>query len=168
LDEVLLESVRAGRVLGNARGVEIRVSFLAPEAEYVGDEGLLRQLLLILLDNAVKYTRSGGHVNASLEALPNAYRICVADTGCGIPSADQPFIFDRFYRADKSRSRRQPGAGSGAGLGLAIARWISRLHHGRIWLERSAPNGSLFCVELPCCEEHAPFQTHQSVTAKVL
>lgn len=149
IDEVLQESVRAGRILGNARNVEIRVGQVAPESEYTGDEGLLRQLLLILLDNAVKYTLGGGSVDVSLSVTASAYRLCVADTGCGIPPADQPYIFDRFYRADKSRSRRQPGSGGGAGLGLAIAQWITQLHRGRIWLERSDSQGSVFCVELP-------------------
>lgn len=149
IDEVVLESARAAKVLGNARNVEIQVGPVASESEYIGDEGLLRQLLLILLDNAVKYTQPGGRVDVSLEATPSAYRIWVADCGCGIPSADQPHIFDRFYRVDKARSRRQPGAGGGAGLGLAIAQWITHLHSGRIWLERSDAQGSVFCVELP-------------------
>jgi heavy metal sensor kinase len=155
LDEVVLESVRAARVLGNAREVEIRVAHFAPEAEYHGDEGLLRQLLLILLDNAVKHTSARGCVEVSLSAPGNRYRIGVVDTGCGIPSTDQPFIFDRFYRSDKSRSRQQPGAGSGAGLGLAIAQWITQMHRGTIWLEKSDEHGSLFCIELPIPERES-------------
>jgi heavy metal sensor kinase len=156
LDEVLLESVRAGRVLGNAREVDIQIGHVASDSEYEGDEGLLRQLLLILLDNAVKHTPAGGHVEVSLTASHAGYWINVADTGCGISPADQPFIFDRFYRADKSRSRRQAGAGSGAGLGLAIAQWITILHNGRIRLEKSDQQGSVFCVELPRREEYSP------------
>jgi signal transduction histidine kinase len=149
IDEVLLESVRAGRVLGKLRNVDVRAEPVEPELEYTGDEGLLRQLLLILLDNAVKYTPAGGHVEISLTVAESGYRIRVADTGCGIPLADQRYIFDRFYRADKSRSRRQLGAGSGAGLGLAIAQWITQQQRGRIWLESSSSHGSVFCVELP-------------------
>jgi heavy metal sensor kinase len=154
LDEVILESVRAGRILGNVRDVAIRVGHLASEATCEGDEGLLRQLILILLDNAVKYTAAGGHVEISLLASADTYRVRVEDTGCGIPAADQPYIFDRFYRADKARSRRQPGAGSGAGLGLAIAQWIVQLHRGKIWLENSGANGSVFWFELPASIEH--------------
>lgn len=149
IDEALFESVRAGKVLGKARDVEIRLAHLAPASEYAGDEGLLRQLFLILLDNAVKYTPAGGHVDVCLKSHGGAYRITVADTGPGIPAADQPHIFDRFYRADKSRSRRQPGMGSGAGLGLAIAQWIAHMHGGDIRLENSGPQGSVFRVELP-------------------
>jgi two-component system, OmpR family, sensor histidine kinase CiaH len=143
-------------VLGNARDVSIRVGHLAPEAAYEGDEGLLRQLILILLDNAVKYTPAGGTVEISLLAFTNTYRVRVADTGCGIPVADQPYIFRRFYRADKARSRRQPGAGSGAGLGLAIAQWITQLHDGTIWLEKSDAKGSIFWFELPANVECPP------------
>jgi two-component system OmpR family sensor kinase len=152
LDEVLSESVRAGRILGNSRNVDIRVGDLVAEAAYEGDEGLLRQLVMILLDNAVKYTGAGGHVDVSLMLSQGTYKLCVADTGCGISAPDQPYIFDRFYRADKSRSRQQSGVGSGAGLGLAIARWIAHLHNGTIRLEKSDQYGSVFCVEMPARE----------------
>ena len=149
LDEVLQESVRAGKVLGTARGIDVKIAQVSSEAEYSGDEGLLRQLLLILIDNGVKYTGADGQVQVSLVKAGGSYRIRVADTGPGVAPADQPYIFDRFYRADKARSRRQPGAGGGAGLGLAIGRWITQLHAGRLYLERSDSGGSVFCVELP-------------------
>jgi two-component system OmpR family sensor kinase len=149
LDEVVQESVRAGKVLGKARDVKVGVVGNLTECEYTGDEGLLRQVLLILIDNAVKYTPPGGQVNVSLDRAYGSYRIRVADTGCGIAVQDQARIFDRFFRADKSRSRKEPGAGSGAGLGLAIAQWIAGIHHGRLWLERSDASGSVFCMELP-------------------
>jgi heavy metal sensor kinase len=156
LDEVLSESVRAARVLANARGVQVEVAHLSPESMYEGDEGLLRQLLLILLDNAVKFTLSGGQIRVSLTAKEDRYTVCVADSGCGIAASDQPHIFDRFYRADKSRSRREPGAGGGAGLGLAIAKWVAELHGGTIRLENSGPHGSVFCVDLPFPMQHEP------------
>jgi heavy metal sensor kinase len=167
LDEVLLESVRAGRVLGDAREVDIQVGDVASEAEYQGDEGLLRQLLLILVDNAVKYTSAGGHVKVSLTASQGLYRICVSDTGCGIFTADQPYIFDRFYRGDKSRSRQHPGAGTGAGLGLAIAQWITHLHGGNIRLEKSDQHGSVFRLDLPLREEH-PSPAVKATAANVI
>ncbi len=149
LDEIVQESIRAGRVLGAARGVEVRVGESLPEAEFTGDEGLLRQLLLILVDNAVKYTPSGELVEVWLSSTSTGYRLRVADSGTGVAPADQPYIFDRFYRADKGRSRRQSAAGGGAGLGLAIARWITQLHGGSVWLEHSDSRGSVFCVDLP-------------------
>lgn len=141
--------MRAGKVLGTARGIDVKVGEVSMEAEYSGDEGLLRQLLLILIDNGVKYTSATGRVEVSLQKSGDDYRIRVADTGPGVALADQPYIFDRFYRADKGRSRRQPGAGGGAGLGLAIGRWITQLHGGQISLEQSDSGGSVFCVELP-------------------
>jgi heavy metal sensor kinase len=153
LEEAVLESIRAGRVLGRNRGVEIRVGELQTEAACEGDEGLMRQLLLILIDNAVKYTEPGGHVEVGMVRRGAHYRICVADTGSGVAAVDRPYIFDRFYRADKSRSRRQPAAGSGAGLGLAIAQWIAQLHQGKVWLEETGERGSVFCVEVPAAAE---------------
>jgi signal transduction histidine kinase len=149
LGEVILDSVRAAKVLGDARNVRVTSSIMR-EARFIGDEGLLRQLFLILLDNAVKYTAHGGNVDLVLRAPGDEYEIQVSDTGCGIAAPDQPFIFDRFFRADKSRSRRDPGAGSGAGLGLAIAKSIVELHKGELKLERSGPSGSMFSVRLPC------------------
>lgn len=141
LDEIVHESIRAGRVLGSAHGVEMRAGEIAAEASYWGDEALLRQLLLILLDNAVKYTPSGGRVVVSLTATDQAYELSVCDTGSGVPAADQPRIFDRFYRG-RTRPPNVPATGTGAGLGLAIAVWITGLHGGRVWLERSNPAGS--------------------------
>jgi signal transduction histidine kinase len=95
-------------------------------------------------------------VDVSLTAKESGYSVCVADTGCGIASADRPYIFDRFYRADKSRSRKEPGAGGGAGLGLAIAKWIAELHAGVVRLKNSDPHGSVFCVELPSDNRRKP------------
>lgn len=149
LDEVVVESVRAGRVLGNAKGVGVALNDGISEAPFTGDEGLVRQLLLILIDNAVKYTAAGGRVEVALHRLNDQYRLEVRDTGCGIPLEEQKHIFDRFYRVDKSRSRRNLGAGSGAGLGLSIARWIVGLHDGQIFLDRSTPEGSTFVIILP-------------------
>ena len=156
LDEVLLDSIRAGKVLGNARGVEIRLGSIAKETVCKGDEGLLRQLFLILLDNGVKFTAEGGAVDVSLIATEGQFIVRFADTGCGIPPEDVPRIFDRFYRVDKSHSRRHPGAGSGAGLGLAIARWITDQHQGAIRVEKSNETGSVFCVELPATGDVSP------------
>lgn len=149
LDEVVVESARAGRVLGDAKGVGVNLATPGSGLEANGDEGLVRQLLLILIDNAVKYTPAGGRVDVQLAATREAYRITVRDTGCGIPKDDQAHIFDRFYRVDKSRSRKNPGAGSGAGLGLSIARWIAGIHRGTVSLEASGASGSVFTVVLP-------------------
>jgi signal transduction histidine kinase len=132
LTEVADEALRAARVLAHSKNIDVRDSRPRRDLELEGDEGLLRQLLLILLDNAVKYTPSGGRVELKLQDQQGGYGVEVSDSGEGIAQADLPFVFDRFYRADKARSRRDPGVGSGAGLGLAIAKWIAELHGGAI------------------------------------
>jgi signal transduction histidine kinase len=110
-----------------------------------GDETRLRQLLLILLDNALKYTDQGGRVEVSVGQAERHARLVVADTGIGIPTQDLPYIFDRFYRVDGSRNHEN----GGTGLGLAIARWIVQAHHGTIKVESEPGKGAKFQVDLP-------------------
>jgi signal transduction histidine kinase len=97
------------------------------------------------MDNAVKYTGAGGQVRVSLIRKDGAADITVMDSGIGIAPEDLPRIFDRFYRADKARSREQ----GGIGLGLAIARWIVEAHRGQIRVESALGQGSTFSVTLP-------------------
>jgi signal transduction histidine kinase len=110
-----------------------------------GDETRLRQLLLILLDNALKYTDEGGRVDVSVGHADRYARLVVADTGVGIPAKDLPYIFDRFYRVDGSRNHEN----GGTGLGLAIARWIVQAHHGSIKVDSEQGKGARFQVDLP-------------------
>ena len=151
LDELLRESVRGAEILGRLRNVRVEMADNAPEdALCHGDEALVKQLVMILLDNAVKYTPAGGTVTASLAKSDRGYRITVADTGLGIPPEAQPYIFRRFYRVDKARSRASAAdGGSGAGLGLAIGKWIAEVHHGTLELTRSGPGGTVFTANLP-------------------
>jgi len=152
LDELVWECVRAAEFLGTRRGVTIRLGKL-PEIPYRGDEGLLRQLILNLLDNAIKHSPGEGEVHVSLERHDSEHRIIVSDTGLGIPPEAQPHIFERFYRADKSRSRTEASdLGAGAGLGLSIGRWIAETHQGRLELRSSDQTGSVFVVSLPASE----------------
>jgi heavy metal sensor kinase len=111
----------------------------------MGDESLLRRLADILLDNAFKYTPSPGSVHLSLEQRVERAVITVQDSGVGIAKEDQDKIFERFYRADKARSRAQ----GGTGLGLAIAQWIVAQHRGSITVESRPGEGATFQVELP-------------------
>lgn len=148
LDELLAESARAAAVLGARKGVEVALDDSA-EAPFTGDEGLMRQMFLNLLDNAVKHTPQGGRVNARLEVRNGDYRVTVSDTGSGIPAEAQPHIFERFFRADKARARSEPGNGGGAGLGLSIAQWIAHAHGGDLKLQRSDARGSIFVASLP-------------------
>lgn len=111
----------------------------------VGDTTALSRLLNILLDNAVKYTPSPGTIELILEAENESAVITVRDSGIGISDEDRPRIFERFYRADKARSREL----GGAGLGLAIAEWIITQHRGRVTIESTQGQGSSFFVTLP-------------------
>jgi len=150
LDEVVADSTRAFGVLAERKGVHLK-SEAGPEAPYHGDERLLRQMISNLLDNAIKFTPEGGIVGVRLQQAGASYQIAVTDTGCGIPGELQPRVFERFFRADKARaSTNGPG---GAGLGLAIARSIVELHHGRLTLQHSGPEGTTFCVTLPFREQ---------------
>jgi signal transduction histidine kinase len=102
-------------------------------------------MLLNLLDNAIKFTDRGGKVRLDVNRADDAYLIRVSDTGRGIPKEAQPHIFDRFYRADRARSRdANRETASGAGLGLSIARWIAEVHGGDVRLAQSSPAGSIF------------------------
>jgi len=132
------------RLIAQERGISSGVS-LNGAVMVAGDEGRLRQLLLILLDNAIKYTDSGGEVNVELSRAENRARLVVEDTGIGIPKADLPHIFDRFYRVDRVREHES----GGTGLGLSIAQWIVQAHHGSIRAEETAGGGTKFQVDLP-------------------
>jgi signal transduction histidine kinase len=109
------------------------------------DAEALRRALLILIDNAAKYTPERGMVRFDLSANDGFARFSVTDTGIGIAPADLPHIFDRFWRADKARSR----AHGGAGLGLSIAKWIAESHAGSITVESEAGKGSVFSMSVP-------------------
>jgi heavy metal sensor kinase len=149
LDQLVAECVRAADILGSRKGVRITVAELR-ETCYNGDEGLLRQLVLNLLDNAIKHTPATGSVSVALTTQEAEHRILVSDTGLGIPQDAQPYIFQRFYRADKARSRSDTSEfGSGAGLGLSIAQWIAAQHGGYVRLLKSDERGSVFLASLP-------------------
>jgi signal transduction histidine kinase len=135
-------------VLAAQKNLHLEIPVL-PESSLRGDESLLRQMFWNLLDNAIKYTPNEGRVRIGLESQDAQYVITVSDTGSGIPAASQPYIFERFYRADQARSRTETGPESGAGLGLSIARWFAEAHHGRVDLQRSDQTGSTFVVYLP-------------------
>ncbi|MDH4292086.1 MAG: ATP-binding protein, partial [Dehalococcoidia bacterium] len=109
-----------------------------------GDEARLRELFMNLLDNAIRYTPSPGTISVSLHREGQMAVVAITDTGIGIPAEDIPFIFERFYRVDKSRSRVE----GGSGLGLAISRHIAEAHEGKIEVESQVGSGSTFSVWL--------------------
>jgi signal transduction histidine kinase len=142
LDRVLLEAV--GAVRPRVPGPQVRIDTLEPS--FVdGDPDRLKQLLLILLDNAVKYTPGEGTVTAGLRGAEGIAELTVADTGIGIPPDDLPHVFERFYRADPAR-RRDAG---GTGLGLSIAKWIVEQHGGSIDITSAVGQGTVVTVRLP-------------------
>jgi two-component system phosphate regulon sensor histidine kinase PhoR len=110
-----------------------------------GDASLLREVLQNLLDNAIQYTPEGGQIRVSATAGAREATITVADTGIGIPLADQERIFERFYRVDAARSREA----GGTGLGLSIAKHIVEAHGGRLWVESEVGRGSKFSFSVP-------------------
>ncbi len=110
-----------------------------------GDKDRLRQLLVNLVDNALKYTPPGGEVRLRVERDDTLALLTVQDTGEGIPPEDQERVFERFYRVDKARSRQR----GGTGLGLSICKWIAEAHGGKISLESEVGKGSTFVVQLP-------------------
>lgn len=139
------------RVLADAAGITLTTCGLIPST-VSGDARALQRLLLILLDNAIKYSKGGGEVQLSLEIRQSGGRrtavLEVRDQGIGIASEDLPHVFERFYRASKDRSRKVDGVG----LGLSIAESIARRHGGEIQIESSPGVGSTARVLLPAME----------------
>jgi heavy metal sensor kinase len=116
-----------------------------------GDASWLERVILNLMDNAFKFTPHGGEVQVTLTANAGQVILCVKDTGVGIPAEALPHIFERFYRAEPSRSKEVEGAG----LGLALTKWIVDQHQGRIEVESHPGKGSSFCVLLPALDSGA-------------
>jgi heavy metal sensor kinase len=148
VDEVVADAVRSISVLAGKRAISIEVESDA-EMPMKADESLLCRLFANLLDNAVKYGRSGGRILVRESVTDDEYILTVTDDGIGIPPEEQARIFERFYRVDHARSRGEETETSGAGLGLAIAKWIAEMHHGKVGLVSSDQGGSVFSVRLP-------------------
>ncbi|MDQ2903477.1 MAG: HAMP domain-containing sensor histidine kinase [Ktedonobacteraceae bacterium] len=149
LDHAALQLVRQlrRRLIVEGSALELLVGQIEP-VRVRGDEESLRRVMLILLDNAIKYTSSNneagaGRVTVSLERVGNSAALRVRDTGIGIDAADLPFVFERFYRADQARSRE------GTGLGLSIAQTLVEQIGGRITTESTSGEGSTFTIWLP-------------------
>jgi heavy metal sensor kinase len=147
LDELAAQALVRARSLAAAKNITLK-SNLEPDLPIAADEALLGRMLLNLLDNAIKYSPPNTTVELTCTREADRYLIRVADQGQGIAADLQARIFERFFRADKSRARVETETG-GAGLGLSIARWIAQAHHGRLELTRSDGTGSLFTVALP-------------------
>ncbi|HWZ57995.1 MAG TPA: HAMP domain-containing sensor histidine kinase [Gemmatimonadaceae bacterium] len=143
VDDIALDAVASVRVLAEQRGVDLDV-LQFEESAAVADAGLVRQLLVILLDNAVKFTAPGGRVSLSVQPEAGRATVVVADNGVGIAAAELPRVFDRFYRGDDARRRAD-----GAGLGLSIARWIADVHDAELTVDSVLGEGTRVTVRFP-------------------
>lgn len=148
LDALLLEVFQEMRILAGTN-VALKVADI-DEVQVQGDRDRLKQVLLNLVANAIQYTPPGGEVIMSLARIGQQARIIVRDTGPGIPAKDLPFIFERFYRAEKSRTRSRS---SGFGLGLSISQWIVENHGGTIKVDSKEGQGTTFAIWLPIWED---------------
>ncbi len=144
-DQLVETVVATTEVLAAEHAIHLSTQISHP-VRVLGDEARLIQVVMNLLDNAIRYTNSGGQVWVTLEQRSEAVALSVRDTGIGIAPEHVPHIFERFYRAD---STRRWSEGSGSGLGLSIVEWIVRSHGGSIVVESQVGCGSCFTVYLP-------------------
>ena len=145
LEPLVAEMLETATILGESAGITVRRLGTEP-ATVSGDPDRLRQLLLNIVTNAIKYTPRGGTVSIGLDRRGDQAAVTIDDTGVGIASVDVPFIFERFWRADRARSRGERG---GLGLGLSIAEWIAQAHGGGITVASRIGRGTTFTVQLP-------------------
>jgi len=147
LSDLVIESCEQLRHCAEAGQLSLIVENVEP-IEVIGDSLRLRQMFRNTLENAIKYTPEGGEVRVQLRPEgDDRSRLIITDTGIGIPAADLPRIFDRFYRVDKARSRER----GGSGLGLSIVKWVVDAHSGTISIESEAGKGTLVTILLPLC-----------------
>lgn len=146
LQPLVQEVFETALILGEAAEVTVNLPFTA-DVTVMGDRTRLRQLFLNLVTNAIKYTPPGGKVELGLGQHPDTVTFAVRDTGIGIAAADVDHIFERFWRADRVRSRLSERGGFG--LGLAISQWIAQAHGGTLTVASRLGRGTLFTVTLP-------------------
>ncbi len=144
LGPIIEEVSKQAEVLAEEKGVHIILAYLEP-VMIVGDAHRLKQMIWILIHNAVKFTPEGGEIKITLQDLDDTVYFTIKDTGIGIPETDLPKIFDRFYRVDKARSRQE----GGSGLGLSICKYIVDRHQGSIDVESRIGEGTKFKIRFP-------------------
>src|SRR5579883_1538250 len=160
LDAIVREVGESAVILGEDAGLTVSILVLEP-AVVRGDATRLRQLFMNLVMNAIKYTPRGGRIDISLSHRLDGVTFSVRDTGIGIAASDLPYIFERFWRADRARSRASERGGFG--LGLAIGQWIAQAHGGSITVTSRLGRGSVFTVHLPAATDEparADAETH--------
>jgi two-component system, OmpR family, sensor kinase len=147
LREIVADVAETAGMLGESAGVTAVHNMPATPVRLAVDRHRIREMLLNIVTNAIKYTPQGGTVALTLAEDDDTVTVTVRDTGIGIAAGDLPHIFDRFWRADQARTRT--GARPGTGLGLSITKWIAEAHGGTITVQSRPGRGSLFLVRLP-------------------
>jgi signal transduction histidine kinase len=147
LRDIVLDVAETAGILGEDAGVTAVHAVPDAPVRLAVDRHRIREMLLNMVTNAIKYTPQGGTVSLGLDDKPDAVIFSVRDTGIGIAAGDLPHIFERFWRADPARSRT--GDRPGIGLGLAITKWIVEAHGGSITVQSRPGRGTLFTVWLP-------------------
>lgn len=147
LRDLVGEAAETASILAEEANLTVTTSIPRVPVMLGVDRNRIRQLLLNLVTNAVKYTPAGGAVSLGLSDEGDSVTVTVADTGIGIAAGDLPHIFDRFWRADPARSRE--GENPGTGLGLAITKWVAEAHGGSIAVQSRPGRGTQFTVALP-------------------
>ena len=145
LNHLIESCLVAAQMKAEPKQIALEVQLPAGLPPVRGDSNRLQEVLQNLLDNAVQYTPSGGRIEVSAIGKDSQCVVTVADTGIGIPQAEQERIFERFYRVDAARSREA----GGTGLGLSIARHIVDAHGGKLWVESEVGEGSRFHFSIP-------------------
>jgi two-component system OmpR family sensor kinase len=164
IDRIVRDVYRQARLMALPHE-HIVVTDAVAEATVLGDADYLKELLLVLADNAIKYTPDGGEIRLGARVEDEAVLIGVADNGLGIASHDLPHLFERFYRADNAR-HRDTGTTGGTGLGLSIALWIAEEHNGRIEIASTPGLGSTFTLRLPMYTPAALSEPQEAVAAR--
>jgi signal transduction histidine kinase len=145
LGRFVAETVKDFQPAAGDRGLELSTEIPGLPVFVFADAGRLQQVLHNLMENSLRYTEAGGRIVVRVDSKPGEAQIVVADTGVGIPEADVPYVFERFYRSKRSRAAN-PG---GSGLGLSIVRWIVEAHKGKVTVESVVGKGATFTVSLP-------------------
>jgi two-component system phosphate regulon sensor histidine kinase PhoR len=147
ISDAIVRAVDRLRPQVDRAGLHIQTDFAANLPKVLADEDRIEQVLVNIIHNAIKFTQASGKINISAKRDNNNIMVSISDTGIGIPADDLPRIFERFYKADKSRS------GGGTGLGLAIAKRIVEAHGGKIWAESIEGKGATFTFTLSAAQK---------------
>lgn len=164
LVSIVADAVHEGEILGRAKGISLKAGYRTDPIWITGDAQRLKQALVILLDNAIKYSPRDRPVTLGMAVRDGCAEITIRDKGMGIPAEEVPKVFERFYRGRSPKASRQPGSG----LGLAIAKWLIEKHLGEIALTSEVGAYTEVVVRIPCSEVSASSEENTGVTAVVL